>query len=543
MKLNLLIAILSSLLFIEVHTSNEVFTSEFKETLINSFMKRSPKELFKIYHLLYHKLYDLNSDEGIKRFEIFMNNVNFIEETNSQNLSYKLGINNFSDLTNEEFRNLYLGLKDDFDENLSLLYNSNAELVSSTDFIEENHLTEEKLNAGINYSNYFGPIKDQGICGSCYSFVSTGTIEGNYAKFIGDNLRFSEQHIVDCSTYTYGCNGGDPRSSFKYITEKGLAYEIAYPYTSGITGKVGTCKYSQITPNFVLNGTKYCTPSSCTRSKVKSLLSSGPIFAAIDGGARTFQSYKSGIIDNMSCDSLTHAIIMTGNDFDSNNREYYRGRNSWGTDWGEKGYFRIYLRDSDKTCFMESFVVLPIVKETFVPVPPSPVPDCLKIYSQCDLKGTEVSICKSSPNLSIDPAGFTIGKFSKANFYLNTNCSGSYYSLTKSIPCFADSGITASLNSIFIDNGLDPPSGCIWVYNGYCLTGSEKREICSSTSDLSALGFSNVISSIKIGAGIVNIRAYINIGYSGGYATITTDKVSLFGSTLDKNIESIKFNA
>jgi len=88
------------------------------------------------------------------------------------------------------------------------------------------------------------PIKNQGSCGSCWAFSTTGSIEGVNAINTGKLVSLSEQQLVDCSkSYgNLGCNGGMMDNAFKYTETYKLETESAYPYT----GKGGSCEYSAL---------------------------------------------------------------------------------------------------------------------------------------------------------------------------------------------------------------------------------------------------------------------------------------------------------
>jgi C1A family cysteine protease len=535
MKRLLIIVSSLCLLFLAKSVLIESSETDIKDKILSNFQDGSKKQLFKIYHLLFRKKYELNSEEGVRRYRIFKNTLKFIEETNSKNLSYKLGINKFSDLTDDEFRSQFLSNENIWDFKLEDNITSEAIQNYERNFYERSSYGQVNT---INWNESFGPAKDQGSCGSCWAFASVGAIEGNYSKNFGQKLAFAEQQLVDCSTYTNGCRGSDPRQAMKYIQEKGLNYQNEYQYLSGVTTTAGTCKYSQFTPNYVLSGTETTSSKTCSRAVVQGMLAKGPIVVGIDGeGNGVFKSYKTGILD-MTCSTANHAVILTGLDTDGS-RNYYMGLNSWGDDWGEKGFFKIYLNDSNKSCFIETSAILPQVQQTYVPVPPPPAPECLKLYSQCLLNGSVQETCTTQTDINPIPYSFTIGKFKRVIFFTGSKCTGTFYSLIKSNSCFTNSGINSAIKSLIIVEETLPPTGCIWAYDNYCLSGN-KIEICSDISDLSTVAFTNKISSIKFGTGVKSVTGYNSINYKGTSSSTNSDRFSYSGSSLDKNIESIK---
>lgn len=176
------------------------------------------------------------------------------------------------------------------------------------------------------------PIKNQGQCGSCWAFAMTALVESVNG---GKNLDLSEQHLVSCCTSSSGCQGGYIASVAQWIINKGgIHMEKDWAYTSGSNGQNGTCK--------TVTGTKY------TISSVSNVSSNSAIKAALDAGLPVdtgmyvygdFMYYKSGIYKHVSGDYKGgHAVVIVGyNDAES----YWIVKNSWGTGWGENGYFRI----------------------------------------------------------------------------------------------------------------------------------------------------------------------------------------------------------
>ena len=109
---------------------------------------------------------------------------------------------------------------------------------------------ESDLPVSINWVELGGvtPVKDQGSCGSCWSFAAIGALEGAHFAASGELLSFSEQQLIDCpdrKAGTMGCHGGDPYSAFDYFKNHFIMEEKAYPYTSGSKGDESiTCLYS-----------------------------------------------------------------------------------------------------------------------------------------------------------------------------------------------------------------------------------------------------------------------------------------------------------
>jgi cathepsin F len=191
------------------------------------------------------------------------------------------------------------------------------------------------------------PVKDQAQCGSCWAFGTTGDIEGVDFIATGKLPSLSEQQLVSCDTSEdEGCNGGLQEDAFDYVIKQGgLVSESDYPYTSG-TGKTGRCKLS---PTAAPAGkiTSWSQVSSSAKGETNvgpTLQAQGPVTIGID--ASQMQNYKSGVDYPKSCSArdVDHAVLITGfgkTDTYPNYPYYWKIKNSWGTDWGEDGYYRI----------------------------------------------------------------------------------------------------------------------------------------------------------------------------------------------------------
>ncbi|KAJ1703386.1 hypothetical protein LUZ63_003165 [Rhynchospora breviuscula] len=170
--------------------------------------------------------------EKQNRFEVFKTNFQFIESMNKQpGLTYTVGLNEFADLTNEEFVTKYVGFK------------SPSTPKKATPFKYAN-LTTAPTCVDWRSSGAVTPVKNQGNCGDCWSFSATGAMEGINKIKTGTLLSLSEQELVDCDTSCSGCNGGYMDYAFQWvILNGGITTETDYPYTSGSTGTAGSCNY------------------------------------------------------------------------------------------------------------------------------------------------------------------------------------------------------------------------------------------------------------------------------------------------------------
>lgn len=407
-------------------------------------------------------------------------------------------------------------------------------------------LTQSK----IDWTPFLNPPKNQFYCGSCWAFASIAAVETNYSIKFGSSPSFSQQQLVDCDILNGGCRGGWPTNALYYIKQNGIAYDNAYPYTSGKISVAGTCSASTKTMNKVVEDYSECPKNNCSLTQHRSLLSQGSIVVSIDGdgnsnGSSIFQHYTGGILD-MPCSYANHAVILVGVDSDSTG-EFYTGRNSYGSAWGEKGNFRFRVRSSDKTCFMENWAVLPKVKQTFNPIPPPPTPPSFKFYSECDKKGQVTEIFENNPKLnSLPAAGYDIGKFSDIfMYYESQNCVGKKFSARNySWTCFQRDSLSYLINNIksIVIELPQPPTGCVWLFDDYCLIGN-KVEVCEDVADLDAApySFGKQTSSYISGPGVLKVTSYYEKNFNV-YLLSQKTIHGLYGMDVDKNIQSIKIS-
>ena len=280
----------------------------------------------------YHKRY-ASINEYLARFEVFKRNV---MAAFTENASYQTGITKFSDLTQQEFAKTYLNLNYD----AMAVANFNPYVVQVKNAAPDAWDWREK--------GYVSPVKDQGSCGSCWAFSTVGNLEGLYYKEKQTMVTLSEQMLFDCDTYDSGCNGGLMENTFTWLKENGgIMTDTDYPYK----GRKGTCqsdetKYvdMQIT-GYTKLGSGSSTWDPVDEDEIKEFLyETGPLAVALN--ANPLQTYSSGILDKTSSQcptsGMNHAVTMVGYGHDdSQDKDYWIVKNSWGKNWGEDGYFRI----------------------------------------------------------------------------------------------------------------------------------------------------------------------------------------------------------
>jgi len=259
------------------------------------------------------------------RRRAYEDNVAFIESFNAKNSDMKLGVNQFSAMTHDEFRNTVLmqSLKNDSSlarEEVTLDVTSD---LASIDWVSRGAVT---------------PVKNQGQCGSCWSFSATGAVEGCVAIATGKLVSLSEQELVSCSTANHGCGGGWPSRAFEFINQNGgINTETNYPYTASNAYCDSRKKEHKVSVTHT-----HVNVRSQSDLQMVSALNRGPVSVLIDASDYSFQHYRSGVFSQSCGTRLDHAVLAVGYDSQS-----YKVKNSWGTWWGEQGYIRFQRRQGD----------------------------------------------------------------------------------------------------------------------------------------------------------------------------------------------------
>lgn len=294
---------------------------------------RSNEEVMTMYEewlVKHHKVYN-GLGEKDRRFEIFKDNLGFIDEHNAQNYTYKVGLNKFADMTNEEYRNMYLGTRSDAKRRVMktkittghrYAFNSGDRLPVHVDWRSKGAVAH---------------IKDQGSCGSCWAFSTIATVEAINKIVTGKLVSLSEQELVDCDrAFNEGCNGGLMDYAFEFIVGNGgIDTEQDYPYK----GFEGRCDPTRKNAKVVsIDG--YEDVPAYNENALKKAVSHQPVSVAIEAGGRALQLYQSGVFTGRCGTNLDHGVVVVGYGSE-NGVDYWLVRNSWGTNWGEDGYFKL----------------------------------------------------------------------------------------------------------------------------------------------------------------------------------------------------------
>jgi C1A family cysteine protease len=262
-----------------------------------------------------------------KRFDVFKHNLKEIFEHNlATDKNYTLGVNQFTDLTPDEFKEQYAG-------GLLLGKSSGCKAYTPTGKVVPDSWDWREHGA-------VTPIKNQAQCGSCWSFSASGAMEGAWAIKTNGIVSISEQQLVDCSKKygNLGCKGGLMDNAFQYAIDTGMCSEESYPYTSGVTQSGGSCQSCK--PVVTINACADVPPNNQVALK-EAVALVGPISIALDAETKLFQSYKSGVITSDSCGTtLDHGVLIVGYG-EEDGIKYWLVKNSWGASWGDDGYIKI----------------------------------------------------------------------------------------------------------------------------------------------------------------------------------------------------------
>lgn len=300
----------------------------------------------------FEKVY--SGEEAQSRQEIFEQNLAKIQQHNKAGASWTAGVNAFTDLTVEEFRQITRG-RSRFSASVAAPERSSATLASAD-------LPDSK-DWRTNQPPVVTAVKNQGGCGSCWAFSATQSVESAVAIATGKLLTLAPQEYVDCVQNplqcggTGGCQGATAELAFNHTMSVGQGLESDYKYK----GSDGTCKEgSGLKPAVGLHGFVKL-PVNNYSALIGAVVNVGPISISVDAGALGWQLYERGVFEGCPKKTLftpnpnvaiDHAVQLLGYGADGG-KDYYLVRNSWGAAWGEKGYIRIVRHANNETCFTD----------------------------------------------------------------------------------------------------------------------------------------------------------------------------------------------
>ena len=264
------------------------------------------------------------------RLEQFAAKVAEIEALNNKpGQTAVFGINQYSDWTAEEMKTLN-GYRGDFKEGYNPVTLDTENLKDSVNWVEKGAVT---------------PVKDQGRCGSCWSFSTTGSMEGAHQIKTGDLVSLSEQQLVDCSWLNLGCKGGIMDRAFQYTEKHPLETEAEYPYKGKTVSPAISCHYKK--DKGVVAATGFTDVPTGDADQLRAALNLGPVSIAIEADQTVFQTYKSGVLTGDECGTqLDHGVLAVGYGTEDG-QDYFLVKNSWSATWGDNGYIKI---GADNVC-------------------------------------------------------------------------------------------------------------------------------------------------------------------------------------------------
>jgi len=319
-------------------SKEHIYTMDPMREFINNHDKHV-RQTFDEFKTRHGKKYQNSLEEG-RRMEVYRQNMRYIHSKNRQGLSYKLSANHLADYTEDEMRMLRGKIHDP-----ALKYNGGLPFsYTPQQLADAPESLDWRLYGAVT------PVKDQSVCGSCWSFGTVGTLEGTLFLHTGQLVRLSQQALIDCSWGfgNNGCDGGEDFRVYQWMMKHGgIPTEDSYgPYM----GQDGYCHLNQSTMGLKIKNFVNVTSGDLNALKV-AVASKGPISVGIDAAHKSLSFYSSGVYYEPECqndpDGLDHAVLVVGYGTISG-QDYWLVKNSWSTYWGNDGY--VLMAQKDNNC-------------------------------------------------------------------------------------------------------------------------------------------------------------------------------------------------
>jgi C1A family cysteine protease len=279
--------------------------------------------LFARFKLEHGKAYYDQQEESYRK-GVFAANLEMIRSHNEEHAAGKhtftMAMNEFGDLTFEEFHAKYTGYK-----------GLRHQVLHSKNIVDLSHV-EAADSIDWEAKGAVTPVKNQGQCGSCWAFSTTGAIEGAWKIAKGELVSLSEQELMDCSRPegNESCNGGLMDQAFEFVIKnKGICTESAYPYKMRDSNTCNTCTSVASISSYVDVGH--------TEDDLAKAVTQQPVAVAIEADQSAFQFYSSGVLTAACGTNLDHGVLAVGYG-ELDGTAYWKVKNSWGASWGLKGY-------------------------------------------------------------------------------------------------------------------------------------------------------------------------------------------------------------
>ncbi|EOA22120.1 hypothetical protein CARUB_v10002678mg [Capsella rubella] len=294
----------------------------------NNYHKAEASLIFESWMVKHGKVYESVAEKE-RRLVIFVDNLRFINNRNAENLSYRLGLTRFADLSHHEYEEVCHGADPRPRSNHVFMKSSDRYKTSAGDVLPKS--VDWRREGAVT------EVKDQGHCRSCWAFSTVGAVEGLNKIVTGELITLSEQDLINCNKENNGCGGGKIETVYEFIMNNGgLGTDKDYPYKACN----GVCdgRLKENNKNIMIDG--YENLPANEEFALMKAVAHQPVAAVIDSSNREFQLYESGVFDGTCGTKLNHGVVVVGYGTE-NGRDYWLVKNSRGNTWGEAGYMKM----------------------------------------------------------------------------------------------------------------------------------------------------------------------------------------------------------